>query len=115
MGTQTIDFGASVVVILLRRDSDSLAPEEISAIRAKFPGRTVMFRRTDPQDYQEHAIDCQRLNPGAVILPRERPIPSLAMELGYAHVAFVDGEYRELLPLVPQFKGFVPRRVSYLM
>ncbi len=93
-------------IILLRRNPDSLTPEEIAMLKATFPGRELSFFRTDPQDYKEHLLNCEAIQPEVVILPLERPIPSLAMEQGYAHVVITPNGLSELLPLQPQFKPF---------
>lgn len=98
-----------VLVILLRRDASSLTPEEIALIREKFPGREIDFRRTDPRDYREHAAQCDELKPEMVLLPLERPIPSLAMEKGFQHVAITPNGLMELLPLEPKFRLFEPK------
>lgn len=98
-----------ILVVILRRDEKDLKPEEIVAIRNAFPGKEVKFRRTDPRDYREHAAQCEEFGPAAVILPLERPIPSLAMEKGFQHVVFTPNGLMELEPLVPTFKPFQPR------
>lgn len=97
------------LVVVLRRDATSLTPEEIALIREKFPDQEVDFRRTDPRDYKEHAAQCDELQPAMVLLPLERPIPSLAMEKGFPHVAITADGIMELLPLVPTFKPFEPK------
>lgn len=98
-----------VLVIILRRDESQLSQEEVAAIKAKFPGKQVVFKRTDPRDYKEHAAQCEELQPTVVILPLERPIPSVAMEKGFQHIAFTPQGLLELDPLVPKFKPFVPK------
>lgn len=98
-----------VLVTVLRRDESDLTVDEIAAVRAMFPDKEVVFRRTDPQDYQEHAAQCEELQPAAVLLPRERPIPSLAMEKGFQHIAFTPNGLMELKSLNPTFRPFVPK------
>lgn len=98
-------------VLILRRDENELTIPERAALTAAFPGHEVEFVTTNPRDYEEHAADCERLKPHVVLLPRERPIPSLAMERGVAHVTVgPDGYLVKLLPLVPQFQPFVHER-----
>lgn len=98
-----------VLVLLLRRDENTLSREEHSAFEQAFPGKEITFHRTDPIDFVEHALICDELRPVAVLLPRERPIPSRAMEHGFQHVTVTPAGLQELLPLVPQFKPFVPK------
>jgi hypothetical protein len=97
-----------VLVIVLRRDPEEISGQERLALEKKFPGRQLLFCRTDPRDYREHAAQCEELKPQAVVLPLERPIPSLAMERGIPHVVFVGGECKRLLPLEAQFAEFNP-------
>jgi hypothetical protein len=100
----------TVLVTILRRNEEELTTEEREALVAAFPGKEVIFRRTDPRDFMEHAKECRELKPAAVILPRERPIPSLAMEEGFAHVTYLPNQgLVELEPLVPAFKSFAAR------
>ena len=100
----------SVLVTILRRDESDLISGERELIIAAFTGKKVIFRRTDPIDFQQHAEQCRQLKPAAVILPRERPIPALAMEEGFQHITVFAGRgVVELEPLVPQFKEFVPK------
>lgn len=99
-------------VIILRRDPKDLTAEELAALNAKFPGRNVLLRRTDPRDYREHADICEQLKPDAVILPLDRPLPSLAMERGILHIAYVGDDFKKLRPLEPQFEEFGPGAVS---
>ena len=100
----------TVLVTILRRDLADLDPAEREGILAAFPDHEIEFRRTDPRDFREHFAQCEQLKPAAVILPRERPIPSLAMEHGYRHIAFIpcEGQVRELEPMNPSFKPFIP-------
>lgn len=96
-----------VVIAVLRREVSS---EEIEAFEAAYPGRELKFVRIDSRDYQEHAETCRRLKPDVVLLPLEKPIPSVAMDEGFRHVALRPGEgLRELLPLNPEFKPFEPK------
>lgn len=75
-----------------------------------FPGDEIVFRRTDPRDYKEHAAQCDELKPAFVLLPLERPIPSVAMEKGFQHVVIdPQGDLIELEPLAPKFKPFIPK------
>lgn len=100
-----------VRIILLRRDAISLSDEEKRLLQEAFPGREIEFMRTDPRDYKEHAAQCDQIQPAAVVLPGERPIPVLAMEKGFAHVAFTpDGLVElEIEQLRPIFKPFIPQ------
>jgi hypothetical protein len=92
-------------VLLLRRNPEDLSELETSALKAQF-GPDVNFVRTDPTDYKEHLEDCQNIRPAAVLLPKEKPIPSDAMEAGFPHiVVFPDGKLAQLEPLIPSFKS----------
>src|SRR5438105_1246839 len=96
-----------ILVLVLRRQLDEA---EAKALHEAYPGKELEFRTIHPQDYREHDAICQELNPAVVLLPKDRPIPSLAMEWGVPHVALLpNGQLSELLPLIPQFKPFVPR------
>ncbi len=96
-----------VVVVVLRRNPEELESSQLDALKACLPGKEVEFVRTDPQDYREHDERCRELNAVAVILPLERPIPSLAMERGVPHLVFLpDGQVGKLKPLVPEFEPF---------
>lgn len=98
------------LIILLRRNEEGLSAQEIQMLQRAFPGREITFKRTDPRDYREHADQCDALKPAAVLLPLERPIPSLAMERGFPHMAFMPDGLMELQPLAePSFKPFLPR------
>ena len=98
-----------VLVLVLRRELD---PQEVVALQEKFPGKELELLTIHPEDFRQHAAICEGykdLKP-IVFLPRERPIPSLAMERGVPHVALLpNGQLSELLPLVPQFKPFEPK------
>lgn len=101
---------AKVLVTILRREESELTSEERDGILAAFQGKEVVFKRTDPKDFLEHAEQCRELKPHAVILPRERPIPAVAMEEGFQHVTVLpDQGVVELEPLVPKFKPFQPK------
>ena len=96
-------------IFVLRK---ALSPEEEVMIRSKLPGKEIEFQVVHSQDYLEHAETCRVLNPEEgdfVILPKDRPIPSLAIEQGVPHVALTKDGLMELLPLKPEFKPFVPR------
>jgi hypothetical protein len=48
--------------------------------------------------------------PVAVILPRERPIPAVAMEEGFQHITVLPNQgVVELEPLMVKFKPFYPK------
>jgi hypothetical protein len=100
---------SQVLVVLLRRDEDTLSTSERSAIEQAFTGKQVRFQRTDPRDYKEHAEQCRELQPAAVVLPLERPIPSVAMEEGFQHIVVTPAGLQELLPLKAEFKPFEPK------
>jgi hypothetical protein len=100
-------MGEKVLVLVLRRELDEV---EVTALRQKYPGKELEFKTIHPSDYREHATICEQMKPDVVLLPKDRPIPSLAMERGVPHVALLpNGELSELLPFVPQFKPFVPK------
>ena len=96
------------LILILRRDPTDIDPGQMAQLRACFrPGQEFRFQRIDPVDFKEHAKICAELKPAAVILPLERPIPSLAMEQGIAHIAFLpDGTVGKLKPLTPEFELF---------
>jgi len=95
-----------VLILVLRRE---VSQEERTAFEKKFPGRSLRFECVNSRDHLEHAAICTERNPVAVLLPKDRPIPSTAMEHGFAHVTIApDGEVLELLPLIPHFKPFQP-------
>lgn len=96
-----------ILVLVLRREPDL---NEIAAIQRKFPGKQLVFKTINPADYKEHAAICEEMKPDVVLLPKDRPIPSLAMEKGFPHVALFNGDVMELLPLMPQFKPFESKR-----
>ena len=101
----------SVLVLVLRRDYTSFSPEELERLCETFPDQEIHISRVDPVDYIEHAQLCDELEPAVVFLPRERPIPSLAMEHGFSHVTFgPDGSLVELQPMNPSFKPFTLRQ-----
>ena len=94
-------------IMLLRRDESSLGKDEIEAFKAAFPGQDLTFVRLDPRDYVEHAHNCRRERPDAILLPLERPIPALAMTEGFRHVAIREGGVVfELQSLTPEFRPF---------
>lgn len=96
----------AVKVISLR---EVLSAKEIAAVKKCFPGKEVNFVVNHPKDYIEHAEMC-RMEPKPIVVLKDRPIPSLAMEEGVTHVVIMpDGQVMELLPLEPKFKPFVPR------
>lgn len=99
-----------VLITILRRDEADLTPEEREAILAAFQGKKIVFKRTDPKDFLEHAEQCRQLKPTAVVLPRERPIPAVAMEEGFQHITVLPNQgVVELEPLTPKFKPFLPQ------
>ena len=88
---------------------ESLDPQEIAQLQEKFPGKEFEYRSSHPRDYRDHAETCRQLKPDLVILPKDRPIPSVAMEEGFVHVAFTPKGVQQLLPLRPEFKPFEPQ------
>jgi hypothetical protein len=94
------------MILLLRRDESTLTSDERRALEEAFQGKTLEFKRADPADYHEHAENCKRLQPDAVLLPLERPIPSQAMDEGFRHIAIRGTEAVELMPLKAEFKPF---------
>ena len=98
-----------VVVLIMRSELLDLDPKEIAELEKTFSGKEFEFHSSYPHDYRDHAENCRKLNPDVVILPKDRPIPSLAMEEGFIHVAFTELGILELEPLTPKFKPFVPR------
>lgn len=96
-----------VLILVLRKNPEDLSFAEKRFIEDAYP-EGVEYRRVDPTNYSEHDEFCRTLNPAMVILPMERPIPSLAMEHGYRHIAFTPDGPMELVSLHTQFKPFSP-------
>lgn len=94
--------------ILLVRGK-ALTSEEFAIIQAAFPGEKLDLVPTSPLDYLDHAENCRIEKPDVVVLPKDRPVPSLAMQEGFAHVVITPDGLKELLPLVPEFKPFKPK------
>lgn len=98
-----------VVVGLLRGDKEDLDPKEVRAVEETFSGRDIIWKRMDSRDYLKHDQLCAEIGTRLVLLPKDRPIPSKAMERGVAHVIVSpDGKLMELLPLRPEFKQYEP-------
>lgn len=95
-----------VNILLLRQNPPS--PEVHKLIEEAF-GESFALFQSNPRDYLEHAKDCERIKPHFVLLPAERPIPSLAMERGVRHL-FVgaDGVLHELLGIEVKSRPFAP-------
>jgi hypothetical protein len=73
-----------------------------------------MAGRTDPRDYQEHYAICRTAESEEGLrpipyLPRERPIPALAMDHGYEHIAFTRDGLMKLVEVKPVFEPFEPK------
>ena len=98
-----------VKVIIMRRDEDELLIEEKDNL-GKALGvdpEEISFVRSDARDFQEHDEHCEVIRPVVVLLPRERPIPSLAMEHGHRHITFgPDGKLYELKAINPVLEPF---------
>ena len=77
-----------IVIGVLRGD---VSEEERLAWEEAYPGREVEFTRMDSADYLVHATNCRDLDPAAVFLPKDKPIPTDAMADGYVHVALSPG------------------------
>lgn len=97
-----------VLVLILRRDEGDLIQIEKSKLKEKFGDRPIHFQRTDPADYMEHADNCRRLKPDAVLLPLDLPIPHQAMREGIQHIALVRGIYKKLRSFEPVYEDFNP-------
>jgi hypothetical protein len=99
-----------IVVGVLRRQVSDAEKQELEK---HFPGCELEFHRMDSCDYHEHANNCRELKPDLVLLPLERPIPSVAMEEGFKHVALIPGQgLKELKPLHPDFKDFNSKQIT---
>jgi hypothetical protein len=99
-----------IVVGVLRRQVSDAEKQELEK---HFPGCELEFHRLDSCDYHEHAKNCRELKPDLVLLPLERPIPSVAMEEGFRHVALIPGQgLKELKPLHPDFKDFNSKQIT---
>ncbi len=96
-----------VKVILMRRDD--LTEEESNSLLSFYPPATEFeIVRRDPVDFREHLTMCLEFQPDVVILPREKPVPILAMEQGFAHISMTPMGFRRLLKVPPDFVDFVP-------
>lgn len=100
---------SEVVVAILRRDEKDLEPAEKVGVQQKFSGRKVRFVRIDPRDCFECREICRDLKPTAVILPKDRPIPALAMEDGVPFIEVTTGTPRQLMPMKVEFCEFDPK------
>lgn len=98
-----------VLILILWRSYKDLAQEEIDAIEKAHPGHEIEFRRISPRSAEEHAQICQKLQPDAVLLPREQPIPNIAVKDGIPHIDASESVLRKLTaPLVAQFTRYHP-------
>ena len=96
-----------VRILLMRRDR--LDESELEALREMFPvGTEFEFLRIDSVDYIEHDRLCTELKPDYVWLPRDLPIPVLAMSKGYRHIAKTSAGIKQLKEVVPVFVDFEP-------
>jgi hypothetical protein len=85
-----------------------LSDSQRALLTRQFP-EGIEFRRIDSTNYLEHDELCKKLDPAAVILPKDRPIPVLAIEHGYPHLVFSSTELMELVRLQPELKPFQRR------
>jgi AmiR/NasT family two-component response regulator len=98
----------NVLIGLLRQDQEDLTPAETAAIEEKFPDCEIVYVRADPKDCVQHKEWCDEHKPDVVVLPKERPIPSMAMEAGFKHIVLTPVGAKQLEPLVPTFCEFIP-------
>ncbi len=98
----------NVIVGVMRRTKDDLLPHEVAAVENAFPGRNICWVRIDSCDHIEHDNNCAKINTYLVVLPKDKPIPSTAMERGVVHVDLSTGKIRKLNPLKPEFEDYVP-------
>ena len=96
----------SVKVLLMRRDE--LEEAERKALSIHFPDREIRLASSASADYVQHAAACEEYQPLLTFLPKDRPVPSLAMQRGFIHVALVDGKLMRLVALVPQWEEYKP-------
>jgi len=92
---------------ILRRNG--LTPLEEALVHKMFPNQPVEFISLHPSDHLEHAQLCDDRQVDLVFLPKDRPIPSTAMERGIPHVCVVGSSIIELMPMKFEFKPFRPR------
>src|SRR5258708_66901 len=97
-------------VMAMRRPEPS--PEEEAAVKAAFPVDTAMeYLESHSPNYLEHAAACEReLDPATdiVLLPKDRPVPEVAMQKGYRHVTLTPSGLKMLVGLIPEFVDFTP-------
>lgn len=111
MGKVEVNDGA---VLTLRQEWDDLPQDEqhLYAEALQHLGIVAPSKaRVDPRDVDQHLSLCQQAgNPGqvAVILPREMPIPTKAMKLGYAHLVIVNGRVMKLVDILPDLEPIFP-------
>ncbi len=98
----------SKLINVLRRSKAQLDSEELRVITAAFDNQPLEFVRRDPADYIIHDQECQATKPVVVILPKDRPIPTLAMEHGFVHCAVINGKLMRLVKLEPVWEEYVP-------
>lgn len=91
-------------VMLMRRDD--LDDNEKQALQALYPGDELDIFRSDPVDFRDHLRMCEEFKPDVVVLPREKPVPVLAMEKGYVHITMTPKGFMRLLRVVPDFVEF---------
>ena len=108
-GGATMSERKTIRVLLMRRDQQSLTFEELRVLEESFPDCDLNFQRSDARDYLEHEKICEEFKPDLVLLPREKPIPSTAMQKGFRHVTFTpDGKLLELKAINPVLVPFQP-------
>ena len=94
------------IVMILRRSENDLTPEEKAAFEQSFPGCKIEYVSSNPVDCYEHEKNCKEIKPDAVLLPKDKPIPVLAMEQGFAHVTLTPGGLLQLKKITPDFAPF---------
>ena len=98
-------------ILLVRQMESQLLPGERSTL-SKALGEVDKYYTTNPQSPEEHARDCERIQPTAVLLPFDfdPSIPPQAMKKGFRHIRVSAGEASILCPPKPgsefRFKPF---------
>jgi|SRR3989344_1756821 len=97
---------ATIKVDLFRQDN----PTDVERLtyQQMFRGYPIEFNRIDPVNYIEHNKACEERQPTLVQLPKEHPIPHLAMH-EFPHVVVTgDGRVLQLTEITTKFVQIFP-------
>lgn len=95
-----------IKIDLFRQDEPT--ETEWKAYGRAFFSREIQFSRIDPINYIEHDKACDERQPTLVQLPKDKPIPYLAMKK-FPHVIVTpEGKIMKLKSINVEFEPFVP-------